>query len=142
MAKLKMVNQFVTYEIALKLRELGFNEECFGYYKTYLSDNTPELIIIKCNYNSGKYITIPEEFHVDAPLWQQAIDWVREKHNLHIKFMINDSYDVNDKTWEFKIFDIDWGGDRVVHTLYKGKGFKTFNEMREFAICKSIELIK
>ena len=27
-----MEEQFVTYEIALKLKELGFNEECFGYY--------------------------------------------------------------------------------------------------------------
>lgn len=27
-----MQEQFVTYEIALKLKELGFNEPCFAYY--------------------------------------------------------------------------------------------------------------
>ena len=27
-----MKKQFVTYEIALKLKKLGFDEECFGYY--------------------------------------------------------------------------------------------------------------
>ena len=27
-----MKDQFVTYEIALKLKELGFDEECFAYY--------------------------------------------------------------------------------------------------------------
>ena len=27
-----MKEQFVTYEIALKLKELDFNEECFGYF--------------------------------------------------------------------------------------------------------------
>jgi len=27
-----MEKQFVTYEIALKLKELGFNELCFGYF--------------------------------------------------------------------------------------------------------------
>ena len=27
-----MKDQFVPYDIALKLKELGFNDECFGYY--------------------------------------------------------------------------------------------------------------
>ena len=28
-----MKEQFVTYEIALKLKELGFDKPCFGYYR-------------------------------------------------------------------------------------------------------------
>ena len=27
-----MKNQFVSYEIALALKELGFDEECFGWF--------------------------------------------------------------------------------------------------------------
>ena len=131
-----MVNQFVTYEIALKLKELGFNEKCL--YSIEYSEGG-QTLQLNPNFKNNSQCYIGE---ITIPLRKQVIDWLREKHNLHIKFMINDSYDVNDKTWEFEIFDIDWGGDRVVYTLYRGKGFKTFNEMRESAICKSIELIK
>ena len=28
-----MEKEFVTYEIALKIKDLGFNEECFRYYQ-------------------------------------------------------------------------------------------------------------
>ena len=27
-----MKNEFIPYEQALQLKELGFNEQCFGYY--------------------------------------------------------------------------------------------------------------
>ena len=29
---IEMKNLFVSYEVALKLKELGFDEECFGEY--------------------------------------------------------------------------------------------------------------
>ena len=82
-----MKKQFVTYEIALTLKELGFNEECLGFYKISLGNNIPELIITKCNYNSGKYITIPEDFHIDAPLWQQAINWLFKKLDFYYPYL-------------------------------------------------------
>ena len=30
---LSINNQFIPYNLALKLKELGFNEDCFGYYR-------------------------------------------------------------------------------------------------------------
>ena len=119
-----MKEQFVTYEIAVKLRELGFNEECLGFYKTTLGDNVPELHIIKCNYNSGKYITIPEDFHTDAPLWQQVIDWLREEHNINL-YLPKSVYG---------------GYVYVVDSKYSDTIYNDYYDAREQAILKALEL--
>ena len=42
-----MEKQFISYELALKLKELGFDEECF---KTYNEDG-----IMFNGHSSGKY---------------------------------------------------------------------------------------
>lgn len=60
-----MEKQFVPYELAVKLKELGFDEECLGVYGE--SDNKLYMI----NYINHPDIT-------RAPLWQQAFDWFRE----------------------------------------------------------------
>lgn len=125
----KMNKQFTSYDIALKLKELGFNEECFGFYKTSLSNNTPELVIMKCNYNSGKYITIPEDFHVDAPLWQQATEWIREKYNWHIKI----SY-YGDYFYQYKL------GSKI-YSIEPQNTCSTYEEALKIAILKVLDNI-
>lgn len=133
-----MAKEFVTYEIALKLKELGFNEECFGFYKTSLNESTPELIIIKCNYNSGKYITIPEEFHEDAPLWQQAIDWVREKHGIHIILTINPYSEYTKDIYGWKIYR-----DSVLQCIINSEDETyEFKDSLEISMLKAIELVQ
>lgn len=69
-----MVEQFVDFEQSLKLKELGFNEECLGRYIF----KTPELkwslqLVINKNNVLGA---------VSSPLWQQAFDWFENNHNL------------------------------------------------------------
>jgi hypothetical protein len=65
--------EFVPYEIALALKELGFDEECFSFY------NTTEMLISseflwKNSYSNGADIV--------APLYQQAFRWFREEQEL------------------------------------------------------------
>ena len=69
-----MKEQFVTYEIALKLKELGFDEECLG---AYIPDEN--------NYLEIGGIFKECKSLIKAPLWQQAIDWLNSK-NLYIFF--------------------------------------------------------
>lgn len=38
-----MIEQFCNYEIALKLKKLGFNEPCFACYTSKLNDNNFEV---------------------------------------------------------------------------------------------------
>lgn len=65
-----MEEQFVTYEIALKLKELGFNKDCFGFYDG-------EVLWIKST-SKDKI----NESNILAPLWQQAFDWFRTEHKI------------------------------------------------------------
>ena len=67
-----MKKQFVSYEIALALKELGFDEECIGFY--YNENNfeiaVPDVVKVMCNKFN----------YIKAPLWQQVIEWLREVH--------------------------------------------------------------
>ncbi len=72
-----MIKEFVPYEQALALKELGFDEECFSFY------NTNEMLISteflwKNSYSNGADIV--------APLYQQAFRWLKEKYNLREQY--------------------------------------------------------
>ena len=56
-----MKKQFVTYEIALKLKELGFDEECFGLYKNEILLRDYE------TFQRNEFLNC-----IKAPLWQQV----------------------------------------------------------------------
>ena len=89
-----MEKLFVTYSIAILLKELGFNEPCFGYYD---EDNQlmsfPKLNVFwndndKLSYNrSIKNIfnkNKSDKLMCLAPTWEQVEDWLRDNHNIAI----------------------------------------------------------
>lgn len=79
-----MKDQFIPYEQALELEELGFNEKCFGHYMTKES--------WKLDLCEGSfYYDLPpckdknSEYSCRAPLWQQAFDWFMSNYKLFPK---------------------------------------------------------
>jgi hypothetical protein len=82
-----MNHLFVPYEIALKLKEKGFDEPCFGYW--YLTNQWD------ITYPQTSFKTWYTKKEVLAPLYQQVTDWFRSKHNIHtcIEFYASDSLD-------------------------------------------------
>lgn len=76
-----MQNQFVTYEIALKLKELGFREDCLYYFDSF--KYTGSSSAFWDNYNKSELL-------ISKPLYQQVIDWLREEHGIHV--IINKTY--------------------------------------------------
>ena len=66
-----MKKEFIPYEIALALKELGFNEPCLAYYD-YYTKGVP-LNIYESDDGCGQ----------PAPLYQQAFRWFREKHGFY-----------------------------------------------------------
>ena len=76
-----MENEFVPYEQALALKELGFDEPCFGYY----FNESKVLMVISekdINYLTGTSGTSNTTF-TSAPTYSQAFRWFREKYRLH-----------------------------------------------------------
>jgi hypothetical protein len=72
-----MNKEFVPYELAVKLKQLGFDEPCFARF-----NNDGDLLIA----HTEKYIidngVDRSEFFTLAPLFQQVFRWFREKHGL------------------------------------------------------------
>ena len=64
-----MNKEFIPYEQASELEQLGFNEPCFGYYY-----NRELSFGARTSYGEV----------VEAPLYQQAFRWFREKYDLRI----------------------------------------------------------
>lgn len=80
-----MVNQFAPFEMAVKLKELGFDEKCLTSYShegklmsiwnigedplnELYADNTKECFYCKNSTNVNGYIA--------APLWQQVYEYI------------------------------------------------------------------
>jgi hypothetical protein len=71
-----MTQEFIPYEQALALKELGFDEPCFGYYNGQGNYTGEEgKVNSSCNKLGmyGKYCT--------APTFSQAFRFFREKYN-------------------------------------------------------------
>jgi hypothetical protein len=82
-----MKKEFVTYEQALALKELGFDEKCYGHYDSTGELNTIEeyakvgadtLHMLSKKFNSESYM----KEMCSAPLKQQVFRWFREKYDL------------------------------------------------------------
>jgi len=73
-----MEKDFVPYELALKMKQLGFDEPCFGYY----NEGTLSIEFIR-NGNIFKEtedsIYFKENTSCLAPTFSQAFRWFREK---------------------------------------------------------------
>lgn len=68
-----MQQQFCTYEIAKRMKELGFKDACMGYYTESTGLNMSAY---------SHFVNSPESELVAAPLWQQCVDWFRETHRI------------------------------------------------------------
>ena len=82
-----MEKEFVPYEQALALKELGFDEPCFVFWTNtpkYKGDNIQLCITDGMHGYSPDSISFKQDFlregEVLAPLYQQAFRWFREKY--------------------------------------------------------------
>ena len=71
---MEIENEFIPFEQALALKELGFDKDCFGYYVNAELDLTWKFS--DCSLYQDTHISIL------APLYQQAFRWFREKYGL------------------------------------------------------------
>ena len=121
---MKIEKEFIPYEQALELKELGFDEPCFGFYVPLL-DGTQEFELM--NFESqGKKVVL-------APLWQQAFRFFREKYGLHYIICKNIQMD-------------GYGYREVILIPYMEENentiFKTYEEAEVECLVKLIEIAK
>lgn len=106
-----MEKEFVPYELAVKLKELGFDEPCFGHFgsitepeELQIFPNTESCLepedMINSNLDYGLSCT--------APTFSQAFRWFRENYNLN--YWVKEESQV-----------------RFSWRIYKGDGYATWD---------------
>ena len=130
-----MEKEFIPYNLALELKELGFNEGVLAQYRVdgYLcwgkDDCSLGSDISDEDYKNNCF----PEFGCRAPLWQQAFRFFREKYGLHYIICKNIQMD-------------GYGYREVILIPYmeenKNTIFKTYEEAELACIRKLIEIAK
>lgn len=123
-----MNKEFVTYEQALALKELGFDEECLGWYNPQVNYKKTTTDKYWAFYLSGEW----EEFK-PAPLKQQVFRWFTEKHDIQ--------YWLHDGGYLGKCF-IKITGYKHDKFYFSSSEPMNYEEAEHACIDKLIELIK
>ena len=113
-----MEKHFVTYNQALALKELGFDEPCIMYI-----DDEGDLI----NDDTAEWIRA-----VKCPLKSQVFEWFREKYELHSTIT-----SISQESWQWHIQK----PGQQLGKLYN-EDFYTYEEAESACIDKLIELLQ
>jgi hypothetical protein len=128
-----MIKEFIPYELALELKQLGFNEPCFTYYKNDQPSGVLELVK---NSEIENVNNEPDDF-ISAPTYSQAFRWFREKYGLASQFAY---YHVPKWTFEILEFtDIKMTPSKIVVEYSKPR---TYEEAELACLKKLIEIVK
>ena len=118
-----MNKEFISYEQAVALKELGFDERCFTRY-----------------YESGKLADSLSYLHhnhfgqVNAPTFSQTFRWFREKHNLNVDIFVDDN-----KTFGFMITHFTSEGRVDSPVKYN---HITYEESEQACLDRLVEIVK
>ena len=130
-----MEKEFVPYELALRMKALGFDEYCCKYvYVGDTGNNVNHYIEVEPskaeNYNK-------DSLCISQPLFQQAFRWFREKHGLAAQFAY---YHVPKWTFEILEFtEIKLTPSKIVVEYSKPR---TYEEAEIACLTKLIEIVE
>jgi hypothetical protein len=132
-----MTQEFIPYQQAVALKELRFDEPCFGYYE-------PNKKFKYLNWETFKdfpYLAKNSEWQdlYGAPTFSQAFRWFRENHFLNYKIFRDGGY------WicvvnSFK--DEDYSSPEDKANTYGLGVFNTYPEAELACLIKLIEIVK
>jgi hypothetical protein len=139
----KIQDKFVPYQQSLDMKDLGFDEPCFAkYYQQDGSDGFIQIgeTEIEEVESAGDDIT----FECEAPLWQDAFEWFREKYGLQHEITRQGT-----NYWLLTILEID---KVTINGIFNGKKYdlddyiknepKTYEEAELECLKKLIEIVK
>jgi hypothetical protein len=116
-----MEKEFLPYEQALELKELGFDEPCFTWYWDDIG-----------MYNGLEFGNHNKKLNiVSAPTFSQAFRWFREKYGYYPLIEMNEQF----KKWLSRFCNIDGSICAIgVHSTYE--------EAELACLIKLIEIVK
>jgi hypothetical protein len=129
-----MENEFIPYEQALALKELGFDEPCFAFFNGKHHD----WLIDDNNRLDAPTINVNKEIGncIKRPLYSQAFKFFREKYKFHAE--------IRSYTAKYFTIIIQELKDIVRYLEYGGIDlkFNTYEEAELECLKKLIEIVK
>jgi hypothetical protein len=137
-----MIKEFTPYQEALELKELGFDEPCFGYYVDGelrgINLGMEELGGVEPYYQRFGFHTLsnhdidnPNKIVVTVPTYSQAFRWFRKKHRL------SGLIEIGRHEYSFVIFD-EAQDSREITSSMNG----AYEEAELACLRKLIEIVK
>ena len=127
-----MNKEFIPYTEALALKELGFDEPCFGYYHEDKSLTYTNMV----SQNTNSFWKINNKI-ISAPLYQQAFRWFRDKKlsdaSINRHGEADDGYSYR---WEIVY---EYG---VYEERHFKMGYNTYEEAELACLFKLIQIVK
>ena len=120
-----MEKEFIPYEQALALKELGFDEPCIGRYGPL------KVLVTISRPNSNSYYKDSVPSFLAAPTFSQAFRWFREKYDLI--YFITPEGSINNRGYLYSIKD--W-------KAFVGTFGQTYEEAELECLKKLIEIVK
>jgi hypothetical protein len=126
-----MNKDFTLYPEAFELKELGFDEPCFGVFSFE-------------KFNFGVFSSLSStENTILVPTYSQAFRWFREKYNLR-GFI---GFRPNVKMFDYHIYDMSLSGleytkQRTMEEFNKDPKVGTYEEAELACLKKLIEIVK
>ena len=146
-----MEKEFIPYEQALALKDLGFNEPCFGATFTYNSKINDYITFCgQSNYSGYKNSEgeevrklLKDEYYISRPTFSQAFRWFREKYNLR-GFI---GFRPNVKQFDCHVYDMSLSGkeyteQRTMEEFNKDPKVGTHEEAELECLKKLIQIVK
>jgi len=136
-----MENEFVSYEMALALKELGFDEPCIAFYLekvlTFHTHGIDPHFIFKKNSNLW--------YSSSAPTYSQAFRFSREQFNWQASIEATKDQHSHELGYNYWIWNSETGLEYHTMPMNKPSGdweFKTYEEAELKCLLKLIEIIK
>lgn len=137
------MKEFVSFEIAKKLKDKGFRLPCLHRYKPYsktlhINEVEPK-IVRKIDYSEfynsfNSYV----DSDIDAPTIPQVLKWLREEKKIHIETCILVDADADGKIineyiyWSFSVTSIETGN--MIYFEYEHINDRRFDSYEQAAL--------
>jgi hypothetical protein len=122
-----MEKEFIPFELALKMKQLGFDEPCMYYV-----DEQNNSFIYNFQTHPDEFIEWCGVTVISTPLFQQAFRWFREKYQLHSTIT-----SISQESWQWHITK----PGESLGKMYQ-EDFYTYEEAELACLVKLIDIVE
>jgi hypothetical protein len=141
--------EFVPYELALRMKALGFDEPCFAFYQIEYNEGIPVMVDDNDQYRISGFRTcknseIPAHY-TTTPTWQSAFRWFREKYDWQHSIEPTADQHRFEVGYNYWVWNSKTGEE--YHTMPKNRPtgdweYETYEEAEQDCLVKLIDIIE